>query len=78
MRKPRVETPLQRLRRARTLNQQQLANLVGISQQDISEIELGKVRPSIDIQARIAAILGAGRDELFPVAVTRTDEALSA
>jgi transcriptional regulator with XRE-family HTH domain len=58
--------PLENLRRARTLNQTQLAKLVGISQQDLSKAERGQLVLSADLQARLAAILGASRDELFP------------
>ena len=63
MRKP---TPIKDLRRARTLNQEKLARLVGISQQYLSKIEKGQLVPTPDVQVRIAAILGASRDELFP------------
>lgn len=54
------------MRRARTLNQSQLARLVGVTQETISKAERGKLQLSADIQTRIAAILGASRDELFP------------
>lgn len=65
MRKP---LPLRNLRRARTLNQDDLARLVGISQQSLSKIEKGILLPSADVQARLAAILGASRKDCgFPV-----------
>jgi putative transcriptional regulator len=63
MRKP---LRLRNLRRARTLNQHDLARLVGISQQSLSKIEKGILAPSVDVQARIAAILGVSRADLFP------------
>jgi transcriptional regulator with XRE-family HTH domain len=66
------------MRRARTLNQAQLAKLVGISQQTLSKAERGQFILSVDVQARLAAILGASRDELFPTpaaAVTSTADA---
>lgn len=59
-------TPLKNLRRARTLSQQDLARLSGISQQSLSKIERGQLRPSRDVQARLAAILGSSPGELFP------------
>jgi transcriptional regulator with XRE-family HTH domain len=63
---------MRNLRRARTLNQEDLARLVGISQQSLSKIEKGLLVPSVDVQARIAAILGASRAELgFPVEAER-------
>lgn len=65
MRKP---LPLQKLRRARTLNQKTLARIVGVSQQTLSKFEKGILVPSADVQAHLAAILGASRAELgFPV-----------
>jgi len=63
MRKP---LPLRNLRRVRTLNQEDLARLVGIGQQSLSKIERGLLVPSVDVQERLAAILGASRQLLFP------------
>jgi len=62
----RKTTPLRNLRRSRTINQQDLARLVGISQQSLSKAEQGILRLSPDVQARLAAVLGASRQELFP------------
>ena len=61
-------TPLRNLRRSRTLNQEQLAKLVGISQQSLSKIERGSLSPSQDVKARIAAILGVAVVDVFPPA----------
>lgn len=63
-RKP--STPLRNIRRTRTLNQSDLARLVGVTQETISKAERGKLRLSPDVQARIAAILGVSRHEVFP------------
>lgn len=54
------------MRRARTLNQADLARLAGVSQQTLSKYENGTLMPSPDVQARLAAILGAGVCDLFP------------
>lgn len=62
----RKTTPLRNLRRARTLNQAQLASLVGVSQQTLSKFESGRLRPSEDVAARLAAILGVSAADLFP------------
>jgi transcriptional regulator with XRE-family HTH domain len=62
-------TPLENLRRTRTLSQQQLAKVLGVSQQTFSKYEKGKLMPSPDMQARIAAVLGVARHELFPEAI---------
>lgn len=60
------ESPLRRIRRARTINQEQLAAIVGVTQETISKAERGIVPLSTDVQERIAAILGASRHDLFP------------
>ncbi len=59
-------TSLQNLRRARTLNQQQMASLLGVSQQTYSKYESGGLVPPDHVQARIAAILGGSVETLFP------------
>lgn len=61
-----TNTPLKNLRRARTLNQAQLADLVEVSQQTISKAERGILHLTPDVQERIAAILGSSREALFP------------
>lgn len=43
-----------------------MARLLGITQQTYCKYELGKLIPPKDVQARIAAILGAAVDECFP------------
>ena len=53
------------MRRTRTINQSDLANLAGVSQQTLSKYERGLLRPSVDVQARLAAILGVSANELF-------------
>jgi transcriptional regulator with XRE-family HTH domain len=62
----RKHTPLRNLRRARTLTQADIARLLDVSQQTYSKYESGLIRPSADIQARIAAVLGVSKRELFP------------
>lgn len=64
-----VVSPLRNLRRARTLNQSDLARLVGVTQETISKAERGALRLTPDLQTRIATVLGAPRHELFPEAV---------
>jgi transcriptional regulator with XRE-family HTH domain len=62
----RKTTPLENLRRARTINQATLARLIGVSQQTLSKFEKGLLVPSPDVQERLAVILGTARGELFP------------
>lgn len=66
MRKKKPQTPLRNLRRARTLNQAQMARLLEVSQQTYSKYESGVLVPLEDMQARIAAILGGSVETLFP------------
>lgn len=66
MKQPRAQTPLRNLRRARTISQQQFARLLGVSQQAYSKYESGQLVPSVDMQARIAAILGVAVEAAFP------------
>jgi transcriptional regulator with XRE-family HTH domain len=63
----RKTSPLMTLRKARTFSQEQFAKLIGVSQQTLSKYEHGKLTPTPDMQARIAALLGVGRHEVFPV-----------
>jgi len=43
-----------------------MARLLGVSQQTYSKYESGLIRPTADMQARLAAVLGMSRHELFP------------
>jgi len=53
------------MRRARTLRQEDLARLVGVTQETISKAERGLIRPNAGLQARIAAVLGVSPQTLF-------------
>lgn len=59
-------TPLEHLRRTRTLNQQQVAAVLGISQQHYSKIERGLMPASAGVKARLAALLGVSVHDIFP------------
>lgn len=56
---------IRRLRRIRSLTQEQLALEAGISSDYLSRMELGKENPTIDVLARLAVALGAAITELF-------------
>ena len=66
MKRPKPSTPLARLRKARTLNQETFAQLVGVSQQTLSKYERGLLVPTRDMQAVMAAILGVSVETLYP------------
>lgn len=48
------------------MSQAQLALIVGVTQETISKAECGRLNLSVDVQARIATILGSSKQELFP------------
>jgi transcriptional regulator with XRE-family HTH domain len=60
---------LRAARRQKDITQSQLAELSGVNQTTISDIERGANRnPSWETVARIAKALGVPPEELFPVA----------
>ena len=56
---------LARLRKARGLTQQQLADATSVNQATISKIEKGRGNPTLDLIERIAAVLHIHPSELF-------------
>jgi transcriptional regulator with XRE-family HTH domain len=62
---------LRRLRRDRDLTQHQLARLVGIRQQELSNIEHG-LQPKLALVDRLARVLGVHPNELLRSADQRS------
>lgn len=60
-----TNSALHNLRRTRTISQAELARLSNVTQETISKAERGLLQLRPDVQARIAAILGTSREELF-------------
>ena len=60
-----LENRLKELRASRSLNQQQLGELVGASRQTISLIERGDYNPSVTLAIRIARVFGKPVEEVF-------------
>ena len=56
---------LRRLREARGLTAQALADACGVSRPAVSRMEAGDSRPSIDVLRRLADALGCTTDELL-------------
>lgn len=54
-------------RRRQALTQAQLGAQVGVSRQSIVSIEGGNYSPSVYLALRIAVVLGAAVEELFPL-----------
>lgn len=57
---------LQVWRKRAKLSQWELAQQLGIAQVDVSNIETGKVLPSLDVRQKICGIVGKKLNEVFP------------
>lgn len=53
------------IRKSKGFTQQELADKIGITRQQISAIETGQSRPSVDTAKLLAAELGIGWDTFF-------------
>ena len=67
-----LENRLKELRASRSLNQQQLGELVGASRQTISLIERGDYNPSVTLAIRIARVFGNPVEEVFTLSEEET------
>jgi transcriptional regulator with XRE-family HTH domain len=56
---------LKKLRKERKISQQELANISGVAQQTISNIECGRNEPSADTIRMLAAALGISASEFL-------------
>lgn len=63
---------LKEIRIAKTLKQQQVASLAGISRSHYTKIEDGVRTPSLPIAKRVADVLGINIDTLF-LGIQKTD-----
>lgn len=71
------QIPLRRARIAAGLTQSQLAQMVGITQASLSEIERMACRPSADLAERLAKVLGPDLTEmhiLYPLRFMSEEE----
>lgn len=59
-------TPLKKIRMEKGIKQWRLASLLDIHPQELSNYEVGRRRCPANIRYRIAEILEASVDELFP------------
>ena len=59
-------TPLKKVRMEKGIKQWRLASLIGIHPQELSNYEVGRRHCPADVRYKIAEILGASVDELFP------------
>lgn len=56
---------LEQLRKERKINQEELANALGVSRQTIGSIENGRYNPSILLAFKIARYFGRSIEEIF-------------
>jgi len=64
-----TQTPLCAARCKLNLSQRDVAGAVGLTQSGYSKIERGTTTPDLRLARRIAAVLGASIDELWPLGV---------
>jgi len=60
-----LENRLERLRKARNMNQEELARCLMVSRQTISSLENGRYNPSIVLAFKIARLFGVSVEEVF-------------
>ncbi len=56
---------LKKIRENKNMTQEKLAALVGLSQETISQYEIGNRTPNIVISRKIADVLGVSLDNIF-------------
>jgi DNA-binding protein len=60
-----VKNRLEELRKARGINQEELATILEVSRQTISSLEKGRYNPSIVLAFKIARYFGLTIEEIF-------------
>ena len=61
----RLVTKIHELRRARKMQQTELANIVGVRSETIGNLENGKYNPSLKLAMDIAKVFGKPVEEVF-------------
>ena len=61
----RLVTKIHELRRARKMQQTELANIVGVRRETIGNLENGKYNPSLKLAMDIAKVFGKPVEEVF-------------
>lgn len=62
---PQLITKIHELRRARKMQQAELASLVGVRRETIGNLENGKYNPSLKLAMDIAKVFGKPVEEVF-------------
>ena len=61
----RLVTKIHELRRARKMQQAELANIIGVRRETIGNLENGKYNPSLKLAMDIAKVFGKPVEEVF-------------
>ena len=61
----RIRNTIRDLRAARSMTQQELADLIEVTRQTVNAIEGDKYSPSLEVAFRIARVFGGGGEEAF-------------
>lgn len=59
-------------RKAKGISQYALSEKAGVHQTTLSAIELGKIKPSIELAERIADVLGVNINTIFKIQTVKT------
>ena len=62
---PKLKTRIHELRKARNMQQAELAELVGVRRETIGKLENGKYNPSLKLALDIAKVFGKTVEEVF-------------
>jgi putative transcriptional regulator len=63
--KSRIRNTIRELRGARSMTQQELADLIDVTRQTVNAIEGDKYSPSLEVAFRIAHVFGVPLEEVF-------------
>jgi len=67
----RISNTIRELRAARSMTQQELADLIYVTRQTVIAIELDKYSPSLEVAFRIAHVFGVPLEQVFQYAPPR-------
>ena len=63
--KPAISNTIRELRAARSMTQQELADLIFVTRQTVNAIEGDKYSPSLEVAFRIAHVFGVPLEQVF-------------
>ena len=62
---PAIRNQIRELRAARSMTQQELADLIGVTRQTVIAMEQDKYSPSLETAFKVALVFGVRLDEVF-------------